>query len=121
VTFRAYAEDYQAAWRQGHLSHKTAKTEVDWLVNNQLGERSLDSTGPAEVENVLAGLREGRSPSGRALTGAAVNRYRDRLSGMFKRALRPGLVERNPVTGIPKHRESSGRITPHRTGRACNW
>lgn len=30
---------------------------------------------------------------------------------MFKRALRLGLVERNPVTGIPKHRESSGRIT----------
>src|SRR5262249_39588731 len=85
VTIKAYAGDYQAAWRQGHLSYKTAKTEIEWLVN-QLGECPLDSIGPAEVEDVLAGLRGGRSPSGRALTGAAVNRYRDRLSGMFKRA-----------------------------------
>ena len=29
---------------------------------------------------------------------------------MFKRALRLGLVVRNPVTGIPKHKEPGGRI-----------
>src|SRR5262249_28105807 len=46
----------------------------------------------------------------KALSGAAVNRYRDRLSGLFKRALRLSLVERNPVTGIPKHKEPGGRI-----------
>jgi integrase len=109
VTFKTYAQDYLATWTQSHLSHKTAKSEVDWLVS-VLGDRPLDSIAAADIEHVLAGLRDGRSPSGRALTGAAVNRYRDRLSGMFKRALRLGLVERNPVTGIPKHRESAGRI-----------
>jgi integrase len=109
VTFKTYAQDYLAAWTQGHLSHKTAKTEVDWLAK-ALGERALESIAAPDIEELLAGLRAGRSPSGRALSGAAVNRYRDRLSGMFKRALRLGLVVRNPVTGIPKHRESAGRI-----------
>jgi integrase len=109
VAFKDYAEGYLVAWAQTHLSLKTGKTEVDWLVK-VLGARPLGSIASTDVEQVLAGLRAGRSPSGRVLTGAAVNRYRDRLSGMFKRALRLGLVERNPVTGIPKHRESAGRI-----------
>jgi integrase len=29
---------------------------------------------------------------------------------MFKRAIRLGLLERNPVTGIPKEKEAGGRL-----------
>ena len=39
-----------------------------------------------------------------------MNRLRDRLSGMFKRARRLGLVTANPVTDIPKLREAGGRL-----------
>lgn len=109
VTFKTYAEQY-LTWAQIHQrSHKTTRAEVGWLIR-VLGERPLDQITTADIERVLAGLQAGESPSGRALSGAATNRYRDRLSGMFKRALRLGLVERNPVTGIPKHKEPGGRI-----------
>src|SRR5262249_34682209 len=39
-----------------------------------------------------------------------VNRLRDRLSGMFNRAQRLGLVGLNPVKGIPKLKEAGGRV-----------
>ena len=65
---------------------------------------------PTTIESLLTDLAGGKSPSARALSGATLNRYRDRLSGMFKRAIRQKLVKTNPVHGIEKHKESSGRI-----------
>ena len=56
-----------------------------------------------DVERGLDRLLEGR-------TGATRNRYRDLASGMFKRAVRLGLVPLNPVTGIPKCRETGQRL-----------
>jgi len=47
---------------------------------------------------------------GESLAPASVNRLRDRLSGMFKRARRLGLVTANPVKDIPKLREAGGRL-----------
>jgi hypothetical protein len=38
------------------------------------------------------------------------SRYRDVLSGMFKRAMRLGLVASNPVRGMPKLREAGRRL-----------
>jgi integrase len=109
VIFKSYAEQY-LAWAQAHQrSHNTTRAEVGWLIR-VLGNYPLDQITSVDIERILAGLQTGESPSGRALTGAAINRYRDRLSGMFKRALRLGLLERNPVTGIPKHKEPAGRI-----------
>jgi site-specific recombinase XerD len=63
-----------------------------------LGSKKLDEITTADVERFLASLREGE----RAVSPASVNRYRDLLSGLFKRALRLGLVALNPVRGIPK-------------------
>ena len=109
IIFRTYAEQY-LAWASVHQrSHKTTRTEVGWLIR-VLGGLPLDEVRSADIERVLAGLQTGESPSGRVLSGGATNRYRDRLSGMFKRAVRLGLLERNPVTGIPKHKEPGGRI-----------
>jgi transcriptional regulator of acetoin/glycerol metabolism len=53
-----------------------------------LGDHWLSVITPSQLERVLDDLRRGQSPSGRALSGAAVNRYRARLSGLFKRALK---------------------------------
>ena len=39
-----------------------------------------------------------------------MNRYHDRLSGMFTRAERLRLLERNPVQGIAQAKEAGGRI-----------
>src|SRR3989449_589980 len=71
-----------------------------------LGDKKLDEITTADVEHFLASLREGE----RAVSAASVNRYRDLLSGLFKRAMRLGLVVSNPVRGIPKLREAGRRL-----------
>jgi hypothetical protein len=71
-----------------------------------LGPKKLDEITTADVERLVDSLSHG----GRALSPASRNRCRDLLSGMFKRAQRLGLVSANPVTGIPKLREASGRV-----------
>ena len=64
----------------------------------------VDEINARHVEQHLAQLEaSGRAP-------ATVNRYRDRLSAMFKRALRLGLATVNPAKGIEKHKEPGGRI-----------
>jgi hypothetical protein len=111
ITFRQYAEDSYLPWAQlkRRRSYKTIRTEVTWLVS-LLGDHWLSAVTPHQLERVLDDLQRGQSPSGRALSGAAVNRYRARLSGLFKRAMKAGLVERNPVAGTEKEQESGGRI-----------
>jgi integrase len=42
--------------------------------------------------------------------GAAVNRYRDLLSAIFKRALRDGYMAQNPVKATNKLKEPAGRV-----------
>jgi integrase len=67
------------------------------------GDTPLDAITPAHVERCVRTLGETLAP-------ASVNRLRDRLSGMFKRARRLGLVAVNPVKDIPKLREAGGRL-----------
>jgi site-specific recombinase XerD len=71
-----------------------------------LGGCRLDAITTADVERFLDSLSEGP----RAVAPATRNRYRDLLSGMFKRAVRLGLVTANPVKGIPKVKEAAGRV-----------
>jgi site-specific recombinase XerD len=111
MRFRQYAEEFYLPWAllKRRRSYKTIRTEVTWLVS-VLGEHWLSTITPTQLERVLDDLQRGLSPSGRSLSGAAVNRYRARLSGMFKRAMKRGLVERNPIAGTEKEPEPGGRI-----------
>jgi len=109
ITLRDYGKQYLAWAESHHRSHETTRGQVEALIA-ALGDHKLDEITTAECERFLAGLKEGQSPSRRPLADATVNRYRDRLSGMFKRALRLGLVTANPVTGIAKAKEPGGRI-----------
>lgn len=105
TTLRDYATDY-LEWAQDHKrSWKKDRSRLTRILP-VLGDRKLDEITTADVERFLASLRNGD----RAVTGATVNRSRDLLSGMFKRAKRLGLVPANPVAGIPKFKESAGRI-----------
>ena len=70
------------------------------------GSRKLGEITTADVERFLDDLRRGD----KAVSPATRNRFHDGLSGMFKRAVRLGLVRSNPVTGIPKVKEPSGRV-----------
>src|SRR5262249_53073654 len=103
--FEDYAEDF-INWAKGH--HRSWAKDDSRLsrVIPVFGERKIDEITTAEVERFLASLQEGERP----VAPATVNRYRDLLSGMFKRALRLGLVTVNPVRGIPKLREAGSRL-----------
>jgi site-specific recombinase XerD len=106
VTFAEYARDDFTPWAREH--HRSWKKHVSRLsrVLPVLGPRKLDEITTGEVERLLDSLSHGE----RALSPASRNRCRDLLSGMFKRAQRLGLVSTNPVTGIPKLKEASGRV-----------
>lgn len=102
ITFRDYARDY-LAWSAGvHRAKRTAHYEVRRLIT-LLGDTPLDTISPAAVERCVRTLAEAMAP-------ASVNRLRDRLSGMFRRAQRNGLVSTNPVAGVPKLKEAGGRL-----------
>jgi len=102
VTFEQYAKDYLAWSGTVHRAQRTAKYEVGRLVS-LLGGIQLDSIGPANIERCVRTLGETLAP-------ASVNRLRDRLSGMFKRARRLALVTANPVSEIPKLKEAGIRL-----------
>jgi site-specific recombinase XerD len=102
MTFEQYARDYLAWSLSVHRSQRTAQYEVRRLVT-LLGAIPLDEVRPAHVERCVRTLGETMAP-------ASVNRLRDRLSGMFKRARRLGLVTENPVKDIQKLKEAGGRL-----------
>jgi len=109
VTFGEYAPRYLAWAKDEHRSYTTTRGQVEALTE-AFRDTKLDAITPADVEGFLSGLRDGDSPSERKLTPATINRYRDRLSGMFRQAARWGLVSVNPVKGIAKAKEPGGRI-----------
>jgi integrase len=102
MTFPEYAIDYLAWSATVHRAQRTAKYEVQRLVS-LLGDTLLDAITPADVERCVRTVGETLAP-------ASVNRLRDRLSGMFKRARRLSLVTANPVTDIPKLKEAGRRL-----------
>jgi len=115
VTFRQYAEDYLSWSATVHRAQRTAKYEVGRLVGI-FGDTPVDEILPADVERCVRGFSA-------ALAPASVNRLRDRLSGMFKRACRLGLSAANPVRDIPKLREAGGRLaflSPTEEGAVLN-
>lgn len=109
MTLRDYAKDY-LAWADAHKrSARQERSRLGAVILPALGDRYLDEITTADVERFRDSLVGGR-------TGATVNRYRDQLSAMFKRAVRLGLVAANPVKGIPKFRETGQRLAylkPH--------
>src|SRR5262249_18954412 len=101
ITFGEYADDYQTWCEQtdatGQVrkrSWRTIKAELSRL-RPAFGEKLLDNITTAGIERFLESLLS-------EVSQATANRYRDRLSGMFKRAIRLGLMTTNPVASVPK-------------------
>src|SRR2546427_7529550 len=104
VSFAEHTRDF-IQWAK--VNHRSGAKDDSRLsrVTPVLGDKKLDQITTADVEHFLASLREGE----RAVSAASVNRYRDLLSRLFKRAMRLGLAVSNPVRGIPKLREAGDR------------
>jgi integrase len=96
---RRQYEAFRELWRRSSI-----KSELT-LLRAAFAERKLDTITTADVERFI----EERLAE---VSQATANRYRDRLSALFKRAERLGLIPKhtNPVTDVPKFRESGGRI-----------
>jgi integrase len=105
ITFREHSRDF-ISWAKLHHRSWTKDHSRLSRVLPVLGDKKLDEITTADVELFLGSLLEGDN----AVSPATRNRYRDLLSGLFKRAKRFGLIATNPVTGIPKLRESAGRL-----------
>jgi site-specific recombinase XerD len=105
MTFEQYSRDYIEWAKQNHRSWAKDDSRLTRVLPT-FGARRLDEITPDDVERFLRWLREGERP----VAPATVNRYRDLLSGMFRRAIRLGLVASNPVTGIRKLKEGGGRV-----------
>jgi site-specific recombinase XerD len=109
LTFRELAQDYLRFVKFRHRSYSNTVSQVNALTV-AFGDRKVDDITTANIEDYLRDLREGASPSKRPTSEATVNRYRDRLSAMFRRAVMVRAVGTNPVKGIPKFKESGGRL-----------
>jgi site-specific recombinase XerD len=103
--FKDYARDFITWAKQHHRSWTKDDSRLSRVLP-VLGESRLDIITTADVERFLDALTTGE----RQIAPATRNRYRDLLSGMFKRAVRLGLVVANPVKGIPKVKEAGGRV-----------
>ena len=91
------------AWAKLH--HKGYATDVSrvTLLSRTFGPLRLDEITTAGVETFLSTLLATRQPT-------TCNRYRTLLQGMLSRAVRHGRLARNPVAGIARHIESTGRV-----------
>jgi integrase len=103
IAFKAFAEDHYLPHAKVHKrSWRTDESRIGWLVE-RLGGKRLDEIAAQDVDAVLLELRTDREPG-------TVNRYRDLLSAIFKRAVRDGHMTVNPVKGTSKMKEPAGRV-----------
>jgi len=105
VSFMEFAAEHL---RWAEVQKRSWKTDRSCLgrILPVLGARKLDEITTADIERFRDSLLEGENPVSRATT----NRYRDLLSGMFRRAIRLGLVAANPVKAVTKFKEANQRI-----------
>jgi site-specific recombinase XerD len=103
--FKDYTKDFIVWAKQHHRSWAKDDSRLSRVLP-VLGDSRLDVITTADVERFLDSLTAGERP----IAPATRNRYRDLLSGMYKRAVRLGLVVANPVKGIPKVKEAGGRV-----------
>jgi site-specific recombinase XerD len=119
VTVNGFCTSSYVPWAQVHKRSWRGEKARLRKVLDVLGAKKVDEVTTADIERFLESLRDGAKP----LSPASVNRYRDLISGIFRRAVRHGLVAGNPVKGIPKLKEPGGRIvylppaTPDRPAR----
>lgn len=103
MRFKDYAQVY-LEWSQRHkASWKDDRSRLKYL-RAEFGELYLDEITPLQIERFRGRLLERRSR-------ATANRYRDMLSGMFKRAIRDGHLTMNPVKTVSKFKENNERVT----------
>jgi len=102
VTFREYAQTYL---EYAKIHKRSWRSDVGRLAlcSRSFGDRRLDEITSLELEQFRDSLLDIRSR-------ATVNRYRDLLSAVFKRAARDGLVAVNPVRTVSKFKEAGERL-----------
>jgi len=103
VTFREYGKIYGEWSKNNKRSWRTDEGRIK-VLTVRFGDKRLDEISSLEIERFRDSLLMKK-------TKATANRYRDLLSGMFKRAIRDGHLAVNPVKTVSKFRENNERVT----------
>jgi integrase len=103
MTFSDYAKQYGEWSQQNKRSWRTDDGRIK-VLTKRFGDKRLDEITSLEIERFRDSLLTKK-------TKATANRYRDLLSGMFKRAIRDGHLAVNPVKTVSKFRENNERVT----------
>lgn len=93
--------EYAAAWleeRKKEKAHGTWRVGCDHIkcANMHIGNARLHEITPQVIEEMYKGLQEGKSPSGRPLSGTYVSDVGSTLHKLFWRAVKDGHVPSNP-------------------------
>ena len=87
--------------RLGPLSYRSDRQRITTM-KESLGPSLIDKITTGQIEQLLQELRKTRS-------GATVNRYHAALSSVFTYAIRQGRVQLNPVSRVPRYKDSDKR------------
>lgn len=99
LTVSAYLEDFIAAREaSGDFAAKTIAKyrEHKRVIDLNLGHARLETLSPLQIERAYTAMRNGSSPSGRALSGTYVNCIHRTLTTALSRAVDLGLIAANP-------------------------
>lgn len=96
-----YFESYSAQWlerRKETVAHGTWRKNVDHIkcANMHLAKAKLHEITPKVLEATYRALMDGKSPSGKKLSGAYVGCIASSLHRLFEDAIRDNLLQVNP-------------------------
>jgi integrase len=83
--------------------------QLEWW-KNCLGEMKLSDISRQHLQAAFEKLANRKSPSGKNISGATINRYRAALSHVFRTALKWDWIHENPLDRVDRQPEGNGRI-----------
>lgn len=104
-SFEAVAENWMALRRSDgvmHVEPNTQRTDKERLkpVIALIGHAEIAKITPDTIQRTYAALLRGDTPSGRPASGTYVRDIHSKVTGVFKWAVREGMVPFNPCQGV---------------------
>lgn len=104
-SFEAVAENWMALRRSDgvmHVEWNTQRTDAERLrpVIALIGNVEVSKITPDMIQRTYSRLLAGETPSGRPASGTYVRDIHSKVSGVFKWAVREGIVQTNPSQGV---------------------
>ena len=110
MTFRMLAESYlEAPEIKRQANYRGKEATVRNLLSPTFGDRLIDSITPAMVEGYREQRRTHKGVEGTTIKVATINRDLALLKHILGRAVRDGLLEKNPLRLVKQEKEDNAR------------